>query len=90
MANNTVYPYGTGGQLPSGIAIVNDLTTGGADKALSAEMGKFLGELVKEFPLEFGDVAEDGIFFVDEMLNIGVRIDSDGMTAINSIVIEEI
>ena len=90
MANNTVYPYGTGGQLPSGIAIVNDLTTGGADKALSAEMGKVLGALVKEFPLEFGDVVEDGIFFVDEMLNIGVRIDSDGMTAINSIGIEEI
>ena len=46
MANNSVYPYGTDGTLPSGIAIVNDLTTGGADKALSAEMGKELGELL--------------------------------------------
>lgn len=44
MANTTIYPYGIGGQLPSGIAIVNDLTTGGADKALSAEMGKVLGQ----------------------------------------------
>lgn len=42
MANITIYPYGPGGQLPTGIAIVNDLTTGGADKALSAEMGKVL------------------------------------------------
>lgn len=39
MANKTVYPFGTGGQLPSSIGIVNDCTTGGADKALSAEMG---------------------------------------------------
>lgn len=43
MANSTVYPYGTEGQLPTGIGIINDLTTGGADKALSAEMGKDLG-----------------------------------------------
>lgn len=43
MANKTVYPFGAGGQLPSSIGIVNDLTTGGADKALSAEMGKELG-----------------------------------------------
>ena len=42
MANNTIYPYGTGGSLPSSIGIVNDLTTGGADKALSAAMGKKL------------------------------------------------
>ena len=42
MANTTIYPYGTGGSLPASIAIVNDLTTGGADKALSAEMGKVL------------------------------------------------
>ena len=40
MANQTVYPYGTGGSLPSSIGIVNDFKTGGADKALSAEAGK--------------------------------------------------
>lgn len=44
MANQTVYPYGTGGQLPASIGIVNDYVTGGADKALSAEMGKVFGE----------------------------------------------
>lgn len=43
MANQTVYPYGTGGSLPSGIGIINDLKTGGADKALSAEQGKVIG-----------------------------------------------
>lgn len=42
MANTTVYPYGTGGSLPASIGIVNDFTTGGADKALSAEAGKTL------------------------------------------------
>ena len=43
MANQTVYPYGTGGSLPSSIGIINDLTTGGADKALSAQQGVVLG-----------------------------------------------
>lgn len=44
MANQAIYPYGTGGQLPSSIGVINDLITGGADKALSAEMGKELNE----------------------------------------------
>lgn len=39
MANQTVYPFGTNGTLPAGYPIINDLTTGGADKALSAGMG---------------------------------------------------
>lgn len=42
MANNTVYPYGTEGSLPSSIGIINDLATGGADKALSAQQGVVL------------------------------------------------
>lgn len=42
MANTTVYPFGTGGSLPSSIGIINDLTTGGSNKALSAEQGKIL------------------------------------------------
>jgi len=46
MANTTIYPYGTDGQLPSSIGVINDLTTGGADKALSAEMGKKLRQNV--------------------------------------------
>ena len=63
MANTTVYPFGPDGQLPGNIGIVNDLVTGGADKALSAEMGKQLGEemntveIVKELPLPQESVA---------------------------------
>ena len=44
MANQTIYPYGTGGSLPANIGIINDLKTGGANKALSAEQGKVLSE----------------------------------------------
>ena len=46
MANQTVYPYGTGGSLPSSVGIINDLTTGGADKALSAEQGRVIGDIL--------------------------------------------
>lgn len=46
MANQTVYPYGTGGSLPSSIGLINDLKTGGVDKALTAEQGKVLGEII--------------------------------------------
>ena len=42
MANTTVYPFGTGGELPSSIGIVNDCVTGGSTQALSAEQGKVL------------------------------------------------
>jgi len=55
MANKTVYPYGTGGTLPASIGIINDLTTGGADKALSAEQGKFIGGKIEVYD----DVVDD-------------------------------
>lgn len=42
MANQTIYPYGTNGELPSSIGLINDLVTGGVDKALTAEQGKVL------------------------------------------------
>lgn len=84
MANSTIYPYGTGGSLPSSIGIINDLTTGGADKALSAEMGKALAESIGS------DVIEDGIFFIDEYLNIGAMIDTDGFHAINTLELEDL
>lgn len=42
MANKTVYPYGTGGSLPSSIGLIDDFYTGGVDKALTAEAGKRL------------------------------------------------
>lgn len=46
MANKTLYPFGVGGQTPSGIDIVDDLTTGGHDKAASAETVKELAQYV--------------------------------------------
>lgn len=39
--------------------VVNDLTTGGADKALSAEMGKELGEELTELGSEVGIIAKN-------------------------------
>lgn len=81
MANSTVYPYGTGGSLPSSIGIINDLTTGGVDKALSAEMGKYIGRFIGH--LEVGSCEEDGLFLVDENLNIGAKMTDDGLFAVN-------
>lgn len=46
MANQTIYPYGQDGELPSNIGLVNDLVTGGADKALAAEQGKILNNKI--------------------------------------------
>ena len=46
MANSTVYPYGTGGSLPSSIGIINDLKTGGANKALAAQQGVILSDMI--------------------------------------------
>ena len=48
MSDTTVYPFGPGGRLPDNIGIVDDLVTGGADKALSAKQGKVLKGLVDE------------------------------------------
>lgn len=60
MANQTIYPYGTGGSLPDGYPIVNDLVTGGADKALSAEMGKYMKALVESYESRLDDLEESG------------------------------
>ena len=46
MANSTVYPYGTGGSLPSSIGLINDLKTGGANKALAAQQGVVLSDMI--------------------------------------------
>lgn len=46
MAKSTVYPYGTNGELPSSLGLVDDLTTGGVNKALTAEQGKVIGDII--------------------------------------------
>ena len=89
MANTTVYPYGTGGTLPASIGLINDLTTGGVNKALTAEMGKEIGSILSTFPM-VGLVDEDGIFFVDQYLNIGVKIDNGGLSSINGLIAEDV
>lgn len=58
MANKTVYPYGTGGELPSSIGIINDLKTGGVDSALAAEQGVVIGNKLEQLndviiPIDF-------------------------------------
>ena len=74
MANRTVYPYGTGGSLPSGYPIVNDFVTGGADKALSAEAGKEFYQEVFGEPEEI-DLSEypvlNGIIGADDKWAVG-------------------
>lgn len=58
MANQTVYPYGTNGELPSSIGIINDRKTGGVDKALSAQQGVEIGQIID--PSELVDIPFDG------------------------------
>lgn len=74
------------------LEVVNNLTDGGATAALSAEMGKYLKALIDEakIPTEFATVDEDGIFFVDNYLNIGAKIDNDGIAAFNLLTMEDI
>lgn len=87
MANHTVYPYGTGGSLPSSIGIINDTVTGGVDKALSAEQGKVIGSKLDE---TFTDVTQDGVFFVDAQFRVGAKITSAGLSAINILTFENL
>ena len=58
MANSTVYPYGTNGELPSSIGIINDRKTGGVDKALSAQQGVEIGKIID--PKEIVNIPFDG------------------------------
>lgn len=46
MANQTVYPYGTGGSLPSGYPIADNLETNSAQQALSAKQGVVLNNKI--------------------------------------------
>lgn len=89
MANSTVYPFGPGGQLPSNIGIINDLVTGGVDKALSAQMGVEINQLLS-LKLGFLNTVEEGLFFIDEELNIGAKITNEGLAAFNMITIEDL
>lgn len=60
MANKNVYPFGPDGVLPSSIGLVHNTTTGGADKALGADVGESLGDFLfgKETPVALYELTE--------------------------------
>lgn len=80
MANITVYPFGTGGRLPGSVGVINDMVTGGADKALSAEVGKQIGDIIGEYKIlessfsEF-DHYKDGYQLKADSTQVGKDID---------------
>ena len=75
MANTTVYPFGIGGQIPGGIAIVNDPYTGGANMAGSAEM-------IKKLNADINDLVEQDISSLS-LVQANISI-SDGLWASSS------
>ena len=83
MANKTVYPFGQNGRLPSSIGVINDMQTGGADKALSAEVGKNIGDILGEYVIleqEFSsyDHYKDGYQLKADSTQVGKDIDDVG------------
>lgn len=63
--------------------LVNNVVDGGATKALTAQMGVYLYSLILANASSLYDVNDDGLFIVDEQLNIGVKINSSGVFAQN-------
>ena len=53
-------PQGPQGEKGESVDIINDLTTGGADKALSADMGKMLGLSVEDLKERIYDLGDFG------------------------------
>lgn len=90
MANSTIYPYGTGGKLPSGYPVINDFITGGADKSLSAEMGKEVGKILGEYKVieeafsKF-DHYKDGYQIKADSTQVGKNIDNVSTYELSSI-----
>ena len=56
------------------IQLVNDLTTGGGDKALSAEMGKVLKQMIDDVELPMTDTENADLDFQDEDGNVIMRL----------------
>jgi len=90
MANETIYPYGTNGQLPSSIGVINDLTTGGADKALSAEMGKELNTQINGSTKTKSSSSTYNKYYVitDNVLDKDNPVSSLSYTQVNSTIID--
>jgi len=86
MANITVYPFGTEGTLPGSVGIINDMVTGGADKALSAEVGKQLGDIIGEYKILESSFSEfehykDGYQLKADSTQVGKDVDDVGTYA---------
>lgn len=77
----------TGSSVDYPYELVNNLETNDATKGLSAAQGVVLDGKVSQLRQEvrniFLQTSEDGVFFVDESLNIGVYIDANGIHANN-------
>ena len=75
-------------------SIVDNLESTDPTKALSAKQGKVLNEELEGLEAKVNNlvvsVVEDGYFIVDNDLNVGVRVDSDGLHAINTAIEYEI
>ena len=84
----------TGSSVSYPFTLVNDTETDDATQALSAAMGKYLQDQVTQLEAKVNNlvvsVVEDGYFLVDNDLNIGVKVDGDGLHAINTIEYEVI
>jgi len=64
------------------LEVVNNLTEGGATKALSAEMGKTLDAELDQLGQKVNqqDVQEEGFYLVDSNLNIGLKFHKGKLT----------
>ena len=79
MSNITVYPFGTGGDLPSDVGIINDLVTGGANKALSAQQGVVLKGMIDEA------AGKTGIVEVDMIIEMYASISGNYINKTNNV-----
>lgn len=73
----------SGGGTSDSVEIVNDLTTGGADKALSAEMGKELKEELSKKTESISNNEEDKFLITDKEGNILAEFSANGLSTLN-------
>lgn len=76
MANNTIYPFGPGGQTPTTIPIADDLATERADEALSAKQGVVLNgkvialsELTAALGFKIDDILKKAVYKSNDVLS---------------------
>ena len=86
--NTTVYPFGINGDLPSSIGIVDDVYTGGSDKALSAQQGKILKEEIDDFKEKVGDISYNRVTYTSGKAfyfsAVGDTVNTNGTTYSNA------